>query len=771
MANNGNGIWLGTGSGGSAGGIIDLTGDAHISAVNVAGVGQITLANFQQSLIPFGNSTGGLETSPLNAIGLSFSNQAFVAPSNQAIIGNVLLGVNFPGAFSGLGGTLDITNLVANQTDIVMVGNGVSTLSGNTITIGSNTKTLAANTIAIGRNSLVNGVGAIAIGAGATVNANIEATNSIAIGVGAVARSNRAVAIGANANSFFIGVAVGDGAFAGDTSVAVGINAKASALWTTALGATASTSGSTGGIAVGYNATMVNAVSGIAIGNGSRLQSGANDSIAIGNAANVADVNAMAMGASATAVAANSVAIGLLANITNTAAINSIAIGRNARTGGVNCIAIGPSAEAAYSATGNTVVGAIAIGAGAYAGSNSSLAIGVSATATGVNTVSIGSASSNNYPNSVSIGISARGSGGYDVLVGHTIAANAALVTNITAVGHQITIGNPNSGASYSVAMGSNINMASTIDQTSQRSVAIGVNLSTVNGVNSILIGSGSSITGLTNAGSNQIVIGAGAVVPAGNYSIAIGGASNCNGTNAIAIGAGTKTWNPGGTSIGWGANAVSSNSTTLGASTLCRGVSGTAIGNGATVTNLADNSLAIGGGATVNAVNSAAIGFGANTSRADTIQLGVDATAVMAGGNVMFTPEGGLAVKVLNYTGAATIKGTLVTPSTANGAVVLVPVNSPYTTGIFYEDGVANGSATWMVVSGIADVFITEGSNLGDFVRSKWSTDANTASGYATAEAAPTTPFATDKHWAEIGHALTNRTDAGLIKVVLHFN
>ena len=48
---------------------------------------------------------------------------------------------------------------------------------------------------------------------------------------------------------------------------------------------------------------------------------------------------------------------------------------------------------------------------------------------------------------------------------------------------------------------------------------------------------------------------------------------------------------------------------------------------------------------------------------------------------------------------------------------------------------------------------------------------DTGEISGQALNEAVPTSPFATDKHFCEIGHVLETRTGAGLAKVNLHFN
>lgn len=138
----------------------------------------------------------------------------------------------------------------------------------------------------------------------------------------------------------------------------------------------------------------------------------------------------------------------------------------------------------------------------------------------------------------------------------------------------------------------------------------------------------------------------------------------------------------------------------------------------------------------------------------------------------IRFTPEGGLAIRLTNKTGAASVKGTLVTPhDTIDGAVILVPVNRPDIIGAMYDTGVADGSECWVVISGIADVMFCGSVVAGYFARMTVTADTGDQAGYAIAEALPTSPFATDKHFQEIGHCLQARTGSGLAKVCLHFN
>ena len=89
---------------------------------------------------------------------------------------------------------------------------------------------------------------------------------------------------------------------------------------------------------------------------------------------------------------------------------------------------------------------------------------------------------------------------------------------------------------------------------------------------------------------------------------------------------------------------------------------------------------------------------------------------------------------------------------------------------GAFLESGVPDGEEAWIVVSGIAKVYYIGSTTHGQFCRVLVAADGGSA-GQAIAEAVPTPPFATDKHFQEIGHCIESRTGAGLAKTVLHFN
>ena len=147
---------------------------------------------------------------------------------------------------------------------------------------------------------------------------------------------------------------------------------------------------------------------------------------------------------------------------------------------------------------------------------------------------------------------------------------------------------------------------------------------------------------------------------------------------------------------------------------------------------------------------------------------------SALTNSNIKLTAEGGLAVKYTNKTGSASVKGEVVTvynDTAIDKAVEKVVQNVPNAIGVFYESGVADGSDAWVVVSAIAEVYFVGNTTRGHLARTFVTADADYVIGQAKSEAVPSAPFATDKHFCEIGHVLESRTGAGLAKVNLHFN
>lgn len=133
---------------------------------------------------------------------------------------------------------------------------------------------------------------------------------------------------------------------------------------------------------------------------------------------------------------------------------------------------------------------------------------------------------------------------------------------------------------------------------------------------------------------------------------------------------------------------------------------------------------------------------------------------------------DGGIMVKLINKTGANTVKGEVVHANSGlDNSVIKIVINVPDPIGVFYESGIADGQEAWVVISGIADVYFVGNTVRGYLARGFVTGEASYVAGQAIAEAVPSAPFATDKHFYEIGHVIQSRTGAGLAKTVLHFN
>jgi len=137
---------------------------------------------------------------------------------------------------------------------------------------------------------------------------------------------------------------------------------------------------------------------------------------------------------------------------------------------------------------------------------------------------------------------------------------------------------------------------------------------------------------------------------------------------------------------------------------------------------------------------------------------------------NVLFTPEGGIAVLVTNNTGAPSVKGTVLEASpTVDGGTQVSAVSALDPIGVAYDNGVPDGSQMWMVISGRCQVLLEDGTAA---TREYWAGTSNSQAGRATVNtAAP--PGAVLQHFQELGHGSENVT-AGINKLAfiwLHFN
>lgn len=153
--------------------------------------------------------------------------------------------------------------------------------------------------------------------------------------------------------------------------------------------------------------------------------------------------------------------------------------------------------------------------------------------------------------------------------------------------------------------------------------------------------------------------------------------------------------------------------------------------------------------------------------SAAPTLPLDVRAKSGM-------TAIGGFAIKLTNKTGANSVAGQLVKADPAtNDAVILTAVSDDECIGVFLDSGIADGSETWVVVAGIADVAMEDNTAA---TRGNWVETSDTIGEEGYADATAATPAAAPAHFEEIGHCIETVAAGGggthiLARCVLHFN
>jgi hypothetical protein len=135
---------------------------------------------------------------------------------------------------------------------------------------------------------------------------------------------------------------------------------------------------------------------------------------------------------------------------------------------------------------------------------------------------------------------------------------------------------------------------------------------------------------------------------------------------------------------------------------------------------------------------------------------------------------DGGYMVRLLNKTGAASVRGSIVRAGVATpGAFSLVLADNINPVGVVYEAGVLDGSLCWVVTSGRAQVLIenTTAASLGNWI--KVSDNANGRADASNALPLGGTITALEDHLSECGHSLEAVT-AGtnkLVWAIVHFN
>lgn len=151
----------------------------------------------------------------------------------------------------------------------------------------------------------------------------------------------------------------------------------------------------------------------------------------------------------------------------------------------------------------------------------------------------------------------------------------------------------------------------------------------------------------------------------------------------------------------------------------------------------------------------------------------GIQTKQVSSSAKIKFTDIGGFAVKLTNKTGANSVKGELVTNHpTINDAVSLSPGDSYDMIGCFLDSGIADGSEAWIVIGGIAEIMIKDGTAA---VADAWVKISDTAGrADASATAPPGGGFTNaDQHFREIGHGIQAAGSGTnvIVRILMHFN
>lgn len=138
----------------------------------------------------------------------------------------------------------------------------------------------------------------------------------------------------------------------------------------------------------------------------------------------------------------------------------------------------------------------------------------------------------------------------------------------------------------------------------------------------------------------------------------------------------------------------------------------------------------------------------------------------IQIGTDTMYTADKGHAY--IETAGENLVQGNVVHYNNL-GQVVKTVQGSPDPIGIVYADA-NSGEDVWIVKTGIAKVLFVGAAVAGQLARTFVAADGDYVTGKAKAENVPTSPFAVDKHFCEIGHVQETIVGAGLAKTNVHF-
>ena len=138
-------------------------------------------------------------------------------------------------------------------------------------------------------------------------------------------------------------------------------------------------------------------------------------------------------------------------------------------------------------------------------------------------------------------------------------------------------------------------------------------------------------------------------------------------------------------------------------------------------------------------------------------------------GAKIKMTPEGGIAVKMTNKTGAESVKGSIVSLSTGtDNAFALAAIGASGVVGVVYEAGIADAAECWVVVKGIAETLFTNNITHGMYARAPIANDNDKVAGRAVGAEIPANTFNTDAYLARFGFVMESKAAGALAKVLL---
>ena len=474
----------------------------------------------------------------------------------------------------------------------------------------------------------------IRMGTGTTLDEANKKTNAISIGVDAGASAVGSTAIGANAKARAeYSVALGDSAVSGDNTIGA-------------------VNGGGGAIAIGRQ-SMANNYNAIAIGLKASVSpaagvTSASDGIAIGSETVVDNYKGIAVGAYSQAKGRQSTVIANNvqgSNYSTASGDRSQVYGAETTVSGNNSVAIGDTNTVASDRTyamGNNI--------NAAAGTDDSLAFGTRAHVSGANQVSIGKDAGADaaVPNTSGIVIGESAGryleggtrntaigeragqyvkGSYNIAMGTNAGSRTAtdtlVVDDSTSIGH-----NAKAVTSESIAIGKNAESGKVDKFDGKKATAIGHEAKAL-GTGNIAMGAYAT----SENGHDGVAIGT--YVKSSNVkAIAIGAYSSASGVQSIAIAnnynsdnsyASNKSTATGVRAIVMGAesHATAERALAIGDKNTVASARTYAIGNNINVAAGADDSLVFGTRAAVGAENTVAIGANANAAQANSVALG----------------------------------------------------------------------------------------------------------------------------------------------------